>query len=144
MSHLTVLYSRTRTLGAALIRAGAWWGPWSHCCVVDGEHVIESLALHGGVVRTPLVEVIERSSHAEAVEIECPMPELGLEWARSTVGEPYDWTGVVGIPLRERDWQAPGRWYCSEHVEAALVRAGRTRWRAGMHGISPCQSYYVR
>lgn len=144
MSHLTVLYTRTRTMGAALIRAGAWWGPWSHCGIVDGEHVIESLALQGGVVCTPLVEVIERSSHAEAVDIECPMPERGLEWAHSTVGEPYDWGGVLGIPLRARDWQAPGRWYCSEHVEAALVRAGRTRWRAGMHGISPCQSYYVR
>lgn len=142
MPALTAIYTRTRSLGSVLIRAGAWWGPWSHCGLVDGQAVIEALALKGGVVRTPLADVLARSSEHELVDIACLRPELGLEWARSTIGQPYDWTGVLAIPLRARDWQAPGRWYCSEHLEVALVRAGVTRWRLGMHGISPCQSYY--
>jgi uncharacterized protein YycO len=142
MTALRVIYTRSRSLGSVLIRAGAWWGPWSHCGLVDGAAVIECLALKGGVVCTPLAEVLERSSEWQMVEIPCPQPALGLEWARSTVGEPYDWLGVFAIPARARDWQAPGRWYCSEHVEAALARAGADRWRSGLHGISPCASFY--
>lgn len=141
--HLTVIYTRTRTLGSMLIRAGAWWGPWSHCALVDGDTVIEALALRGGVVVTPLAEVQRRSSHHAIERIPCCDPQAGLAWARGTVGQPYDWVGLLAIPLRERRWQADGRWYCSEHVEAALIRAGRHRFRPGMHGISPCQSYYV-
>lgn len=144
MPALTAIYSRTHTLGAVLIRAGAWWGPWSHCGIVDGDYVIESLALRGGVVRTPIAEALVRASEYALVDIACPQPALGLEWARSTVGQPYDWTGVIAIPLRQRDWQAPGRWYCSEHLEAALERSGAQRWRDGLHGISPSLSYYVR
>ena len=142
MPALRVIYTRSRTVGSVLIRAGAWWGPWSHCGLVDGAEVIECLATRGGVVVTPLEQVIERSSESAEVEIPCPRPELGIEWARSTVGQPYDWGGVLAIPFRARDWQSPGRWYCSEHVEAALVRAGAERWRPGLRGISPCQSYF--
>lgn len=94
------------------------------------------------MIVTPLAEVVARSSESAEALIPCPRPELGIEWARSTVGQPYDWAGVLSIPLRARDWQAPGRWYCSEHVEAAAVRAGADRWRPGLHGISPCQSYF--
>lgn len=142
MASLRVIYTRTRSLSTVLIRAGAWWGPWSHCGLVDGDDVIESLALKGGVVITPLAEVIKRSSVASVVDIDCPVPQRGLEWARSTVGAPYDWTGVLGIPFRGRNWQEPDAWYCSEHVEAALVWAGARRWRDGLKGVSPCQSYF--
>jgi len=144
MQTLPVIYARTRTIGAVLIRAGAWWGPWSHCGIVDGAHVIESLAMKGGVVRSTLGEVIDRSSAYHIEHVACPRPDLAIEWARSTVGQPYDWSGVFGIPFRARDWQAQGKWYCSEHVEAALSRGGRKRWRDGLHGISPCQSYFVQ
>lgn len=141
-STLRVIYTRARSIGSVLIRAGAWWGPWSHCGLVVGSDVIECLATSGGVVVTPLEAVIARSSRTAEVEVACPRPDLGIEWARSTVGQPYDWSGVLAIPLRARDWQRPGRWYCSEHVEAALARAGANRWRPGLRGISPCQSYF--
>jgi hypothetical protein len=36
MGTVTVIYSRTHSIGSVLIRAGAWWGPWSHCALVDG------------------------------------------------------------------------------------------------------------
>lgn len=144
MAHLTVLYSRSRNPATVLIRLAAWWGPWSHCGIVDGEHVIESRMLEGGVVRNPLKLALERASAHQFVDIECPDPGAGIEWARSTIGRPYDWTGLLAIPLRKRRWQDPGRWYCSEHVEAALVHAGRARFRDGLVGISPCQSFFVR
>lgn len=144
MPYLSVLYSRARNPVSALIRLSAWWGPWSHCALVDGDHVIEARAMSGGVVRTPLALALQRASAHEFVEVECPRPELGLEWARSTIGARYDWAGLFAIPARQRDWQRPGRWYCSEHVEVALIRSGRVRWRAGLHGVHPTQSYFVR
>lgn len=146
MKSLDVIYSRSVSLGSFLIRAGAWWGPWSHCGIVDsdGNEVIESLASRGGVVITPLSEVIERSSATQIVSIECPNPDKAIEWARSMVGKPYDWAGLLAIPFRERKWQSENRWYCSEHVEMALKVGGRERFRDGLHGISPCQSYFVR
>ena len=138
MSTLRLIFSRSRSLGAVLIRAGAWWGQWSHCAIVlpDGR-VVESLALKGGVVLSDVTDVVQRSSVSQLVHLPCPAPEYAHEWALSTVGQPYDWGGVFGIPFRERDWQAPGRWYCSEHCAAAIERAGVTLVRPGVHGIHP-------
>jgi uncharacterized protein YycO len=144
MPALRVIYTRRHTLGSVLIRAAAYGGPWSHCGVIDGDSVIESLASHCGVVRSSLDDAHLRSSASVIADVECPDPEAGLQWARSTLGLPYDWSGIFGIPFRRRDWQRPGRWYCSEHVEMSLMYAGRPRFRPGMPGISPTQSYYAR
>jgi uncharacterized protein YycO len=144
MTGLTVIYTRHRSLSSVAIRAAAWWGPWSHCGIVDGEAVIESLARRGGVVQSLLVDVIARASAHTIVQIPCPRPERGIEWARSTIGQPYDWGGVLAIPFRNRQWDEPGRWYCSEHVEAAAKKAGAGRWRDGLHGLTPCASYFNR
>lgn len=156
MPALRVIYTRSRTVGSVLIRAGAWWGPASHCGVVDGDEVIECLALppldqvggswrrklRGEIVRTPLERVKDRSSWHSLVDIRCPRPEDGLAWARSTVGDGYDHWGLIGIPLRESSLQREHLGYCSEHVEGTLARAGADRWRPGMHGWHPCQSYF--
>jgi uncharacterized protein YycO len=138
VSALRLIFTRTRSLGAVVIRAGAWWGQWSHCgLVLPGGHVVESLALKGGVITTMVDAVIFRSSAHQVLDLPCPAPQYAHEWALSTVGMPYDWGGVLGIPFRSRDWQAPGRWYCSEHCAAAIERAGLTLVRPGVHGIHP-------
>ncbi len=141
--HIRILYSRIRSPFSLAVRAASWWGPWSHCAVIDGVIVIEALGRRGRVVETPLHEAIERASACEIVEVGCWDPDAALAFARSTVGKPYDWSGLFGFALRERDWQRPDRWYCSEHVEATLAAGGRHRWRPGMHGVSPNQSYFA-
>lgn len=144
MTALKIIYTRRASLSSALIRLGSWWAPWSHCGIVDGDDVIECLASKGGVVVTDIEEVYRRSSAVAEIAVECPRPDLALAWARSTVGAPYDWSGVIAIPFRERNWQDGDRWYCSEHVEQALVMGGRERFRRGLHGITPNQSFFVR
>jgi uncharacterized protein YycO len=141
---LRVIYCRRWSLDSLAIRAAAWGGPWSHCGIVVGDSVVESLALRGGVVVSPLAEVSGRSMAYEVVDIDCPDPQRGVEWALSTVGMPYDWGGVLAFPFRRRDWAADGRWYCSEHVERALIEAGRARFRDAVPGVSPSMSYYAR
>lgn len=144
MAALRVIYTRRSTLSSVAIRLAAWGGPWSHCGIVVGSDVVECLALRGGVVVTPLADVIRHAAACELVDIECPDPQRGIEWALSTVGLPYDWGGIAAFPFRRRDWASDGRWYCSEHVERAVIEAGRHRFRPGLPGVSPTASYYAR
>lgn len=144
MAGLRVIYCRRLSLDSLAIRLAAWGGPWSHCGIVVGDSVVESLARRGGVVVTTLAEVVGRSAAHEIVDIDCPDPQRGISWALSTVGAGYDWTGVVGIPFRRRQWADDGQWYCSEHVERALIESGRERFREAVPGVSPSMSYYAR
>ncbi len=145
---MRLIYSRRATPSSVLLRIGQWWGPWTHCAVIDGEHVVESLASRGGVILSPLAEAVGRSSEYEVTDVPTPDDAAGIAWARSQVGRPYDWSGVFGLALRGRDWQGDDSWYCSELVERALVEAGLTgdlaRWRYGLCGITPCASYFNR
>lgn len=143
MDSVQVVYSRSNTLSSAAIRAGSWWGPWSHCGIVIGDQVCEALAWRG-VVLTPIQEFNDRVSKLEFVSFSVPDAPAGYEWAFSTVGAKYDWLGVFAIPARQRQWNRSGRLYCSEHVETFLSVCGLKRWRHGLHGIHPSQSYFNR
>lgn len=151
MQSLPVIFSRTPTLAAAGIRLAAWWGQWSHCGVVDGDAVIECLALKGGVVRTPMAEFMQRCSAADRVDLLCPSPRRAIEWSRSLLAAPgerprvrYDWGGVLGIPLRARGLDDPGRLYCSEHLRVAAGIAGLQELvHRSAHGIHPTTLYHL-
>jgi uncharacterized protein YycO len=134
---LKVVYSRSRSVGAVLIRAMPPWGPWSHCALVDGDAVIESVALKGGVVRTPLSDLLARSSAWMIVSVPCPDARSAIRWAEVTLGDRYDWGGVLSIPARTRSWDSQARWYCSEHCARALSVGGTSVLTPGMHGVTP-------
>lgn len=137
------IYCRNR-MGSILIRAADGMGWWSHCAGIlqTGEHVVEA-KLFGGVVITPLEDVVRRSSHYELIDAEVPDALAGDTWALTTVGSPYDYLGALGSPWG-RDWQADGAWYCSHHRETWLVKAGHPpRWRKGKRGATPNESYWV-
>lgn len=139
---MRLIYARHFSVSSALLRLGQWFGLWSHVGILDGYVVIHSLARKGGVVITPAEEVLRTASEYEVVDVPTPDDARGLAWAHSQVGKPYDWTGVVGIALAQRDWQEDDAWYCSELAERALAEAGLVRWRANSRGITPCMSYY--
>lgn len=144
MIHRTI-YCRSRNLGSLLIRIGDGAGQWSHCAgiLADGENVVESTALGGGVHVTPLADVIRRSSEWTIVDRVVENKPAGDAWALSTVGLPYDWLGAAGVPWGRR-WDDPSRWFCSEHNEEWLQRAGLTRFvRDCQRGIGPNISYRV-
>jgi uncharacterized protein YycO len=140
---LTVAFSRRTTLPSFLTRFFTGGARWSHCGIVDHERgvVIEAL-MWKGVVETPFSHWQLRYPSFEVVEIACPVPGLGLDYARRQVGSGYDYLGAIGVPWRS-PWHHPGRWYCSELVEAALAQAGRRRWRLEARGISPMESWLV-
>ena len=138
---LPVVFSRSRTPGAALIRL-VTWSSWSHNGVLTPEGTVIEARWPDGVVETPLDAFIARASRFELCEFDCPDPGAAVAWARSQIGKPYDTWGVIGLGIRRR-WQEDDAWWCSELVEAALARGGRLRFRRDLHRVTPQHSWMV-
>ena len=143
MPALHAVYSREHSVGSVAVRVGSWWEQWGHCGVVTPSGLVIEALPRTGVTRTPLAAFEARSSKVSHVQIECAFPERGIAFAAAQVGKPYDWGGVVAIPFRARDWAKAESWFCSELLEAALIEAGRTRFRKGIRRVTPSMSFNV-
>ena len=95
---------------------------WSHVAIVDGDHIIETTLLTG-CVRIPKGEWQKKHKTVKY----CDMPsnrttEDALAYARSRVGNKYDWRGIFGLAVRRGGAQDPARDFCSElAVESANI-----------------------
>lgn len=136
------MYSRKRAIGSLLIRAGAWFGPWSHTSIITPEGTVIE-AVGSGVREVPLRDAMARASAFEVVQVECPRPAAAIAFARAQIGKPYDFGAILGFIVR-RDWQDRECWECTELAEAALVEGGRQRWREKVYRIHPTMSYQAR
>lgn len=96
--------------------------------------MIEAAAFHGVRVR-PLADLLAASSKHRIVEMPGD-PYKVITAARSQIGKPYDWLGVLGIGLH-RNWQADDSWFCSELVAWAFEAAGSPLFRAPHWRITP-------
>lgn len=134
MNTVPVVFTRRHHIGSVLLRA-ALWSAWSHCALVDGDQVIEAAAGAGVRVR-PLADMLRESSAHEIVLIPADDPAAVIAAARSQIGKPYDWAGVIGIGFR-RNWHDASRWFCSELVAWSFAEAGSPRFRIGAHRLSP-------
>jgi uncharacterized protein YycO len=96
--------------------------PFSHASIYDAEYnqVIESEA--EGVHVRPLADYIKKAQRVWIVKPVWATPEnrhKAVERARSRIGRPYDFTGIIGLSL-------PDSYYCTELVIDA--------WRPFMGG----------
>lgn len=138
---MKVVFTRGRSLFTVTVRTVSW-SAWSHVSLVTNEDtIIEAAAFHG-VVERPLSELIAESSKFEFVDIPCPNDQAGIAWARTQLGKPYDYFGALGIGFH-REWNADTHWWCSELVEAAILEAGRQRFRSAMKRLTPQHVYMV-
>lgn len=139
--HRTI-YCRSRSPGALIVRLGDGLRQWSHEAgiLADGETVIEAAAFKGGVVVTPLEDLIRRSSEFLVIERVVTDKLAGDKWALTTIGSKYDWLGAAGKPLN-RPWQSNGRWFCSEHNTAWHAAAGLLLFRPGTRGSGPNDTF---
>ena len=85
-----------------------------------------------GVSVTPLAERLAHASRAALVEFPAEDPRKVLDAAIAQLGQAYDWLGCAGLVLRNRDWQEPGSWFCSELVAYAFGQAGEPLFREEM------------
>jgi len=136
MSTLDLLFCTNPTnLLSWIIRAGSW-SQWSHVAIIDGENVIEAIALHG-VVRTPLATRKAQDTSWEVATLPCRDPAAVIAAAATQIGKPYDYTGVLGLGLH-RDWQQTDRWFCSELVAWSFEQGGSPLFRpAACRRVTP-------
>lgn len=66
-------------------------------------------------------------------------------WAAmlSLVGQPYDWGWLFGWLIRNRRWDDPGRWVCSEAIAWAMWQAGRRMFAGDTWHITPGDLYMM-
>ncbi|SCU94337.1 conserved hypothetical protein [Cupriavidus necator] len=127
MKTVRLFFSTTRWPLSAAIRA-ATWSRWSHVALVDGETVIEAVAVHG-VRRAPLAEAIARAASFAFVDLPARDPAAVLAAGAAQINKPYDYTALIGLALR-RDWQARDAWFCSELVAWSFEAAGQPLLRS--------------
>jgi cell wall-associated NlpC family hydrolase len=137
-SVVRVVFTRRRAIGSLALRT-ALWSAWSHCALVDGDQVIEAVA-GKGVRARPLAALLEEASRYEILEIPATDPAAVIAAARSQLGQPYDWLGVLGIGARRR-WQAQDGWFCSELVAWAFHAGGSPLVRLQAWRITPRDLY---
>lgn len=131
---LRLAFSTSNKPGSLLIRA-ATWSRWSHVGIVAGNSVIEAVWPRVRVMS--LADWMRAWPAVQFAQVACPRPAEALKFALAQVGNPYDWTALLGIGLH-RDWQEPDSWFCSELASAALVEGGADLFRTGyQHRITP-------
>lgn len=127
MTSVRLLFSTTRWPLSVAIRA-VTWSRWSHVALVDGDSVIEAVALHG-VRRAALPAAIARAADHAFVDLPARNPGAVLAAAAAQIRKPYDYTALLGLALR-RDWQAADAWFCSELVAWSFEAAGEPLLRS--------------
>lgn len=128
MSSVRLLFCTNPCNPLSLAIRACTWSHWSHVAIIDGDDVIESVALHG-VVRTRLDDRLAVDKLWQIVELPCDDPESVLVAARSQIGKPYDYTAIIGLWLH-RVWKDADSWFCSELVAWAFAKAGLPLFRA--------------
>lgn len=129
MQYIPVIFGRNHKVGSLLIRL-VCRSRWSHVgIVINGTHVLESIAFKG-VVITPIEEFKKRYSSIEEAEMPAINKKLAILKAMTEVGKNYDYYALLGILLRTK-WGSANKWFCSELVAHCSglykqARIGRT------------------
>lgn len=114
MQTIKVIFARNNKPISLLIRL-VTWSRWSHCAVVDGNHVIEAKG-GCGVVYTSLTDFKKRyTDYAFADMPVIDSEREALNRAVREIGKGYDLKALFGILFRT-GWECNESWFCSEHV----------------------------
>jgi len=109
---LRMIFTNSKKPAAPLIRF-VTWSDFSHVAVMIDEDTIVH-ADFKGVRIEPVKDLQARSKNWMIVEYECDNPQEMIDACLSQVGKPYDFSGLVGIILRDVNIQDDSRWWCSE------------------------------
>lgn len=126
-----VIFVRSETLIGKIIRlfTGSYW---NHCCIRDGDMVIECQMIKG-VVLTPYKD-IQGEKASRLVDVD---PESVIQAARSQLGKGYDYWQVIGLGILQA-WDDDERWSCADHVRwSFLVGAELELTSNSIWGLTP-------
>lgn len=120
---ISVVFVDSDRVASKLIR---WltWSTVSHVGLLDRATgtVIDSRLGLGGVTEYPFEHLLRDYPRITVVDFP-NVPDTALNYARSQVGKPYDWTALVSF-LSHRNWQKDDKWFCSELVAWACLMSG--------------------
>ncbi len=121
---------------AAVVRAATWsWCAHVGFLLPDGR-VLDATPELGVALRAP-----DAGDQDQVLGVDAApgVLEAAVTWARGRLGQPYDWTGALGIGAH-RDWGRDGAWFCSELMAAAFKAAGRPLLRTDhLDRVTPAQ-----
>lgn len=117
---ITLQFSTTNHYSSKAIRFFTWsWA--SHVdFVLPDDKLLGALATQdGGGVR---LHDAKDYTRIERYQVDAPVDIIDI--ARTQLGKPYDWAGIFGLVLRDRDWESDDKWFCSELVAWAFKQGG--------------------
>lgn len=120
-----IIFGRNNKLGSRLIRLRTG-SRWSHCGLVAGDWVYESVAGEG-VIKTPLhVFKARYNQEWEICEHDCEDVDLCFTRAKALLGSRYDYTGAFGILIR-KNLNKLDAYHCSEMLSYCLGKVRRDK-----------------
>ena len=120
---ITLQFSATNQIGSRLIRTLCWsWASHIDFVLPDGRLLGALAVQNGGGVQYHKMKPLVEYSRVERFEIDAP--DSVLDFAKSQVGKPYDWAGVIGWMVRNRNWEEDDKWFCSELAAFSFMKAG--------------------
>lgn len=124
MSTLRVIFTNSRMPLAPVIRA-VTWSKFSHMALLfDDNKKILHADMHG--VRIEETKALQaRSKNWMIVDYKCDRPDDLINACMTQLGKPYDFTGIIGIAIRDVNLQDTGKWWCSELPAYGAVASGQ-------------------
>ena len=126
---MRLLFCRSHWPGSYAIRALTFSSQWSHVALVSDNRIDAVEATFPRVRANWAPEIVDaHSAHAWAT-LDVPGEAAAWHFAGEQIGKLYDVGGLIALPFGRRDWQSPGRWFCSELIAAAANAGGRDLFR---------------
>lgn len=119
---IKLILSTEKTISSYAVRLFSWSG-WSHVStIIDDTYAIEAIS-NGGVVKTPIQDIISKSSNHKILEVNIKNTETFYNAITSQLGKPYDTSAIFGFVFH-RNWQDDSDWFCSELPAWATNQCG--------------------
>jgi uncharacterized protein YycO len=138
---MRVFFCRSRTITSWLIRAFTW-SSWSHCAIDTGQGTIIE-ATWPRVREISLAAFQADNGIIESADFTVPDSDAAVRWGRLQIGDRYDLGALLGFVLH-RNWEAPGKWFCSELATMALAAGGLRLFReSAQNRVTPQDLWMV-
>lgn len=117
---ITLQFSTTRHISSKAIQFFTWsWASHVDFVLPNGKLFGALATQDGGGVR---LHDAENYTRIERFQVD--VPESIIDIAMTQEGKPYDWAGIFGLVLRERNWEDDDKWFCSELVAWSFKQGG--------------------
>ena len=117
---ITLQFSTTKHISSKAIQFFTWsWASHVDFVLPNGKLFGALATQDGGGVR---LHDAENYTRIERFQVD--VPESIIDIAMTQEGKPYDWAGIFGLVLRERNWEDDDKWFCSELVAWSFKQGG--------------------